>query len=78
LTYPVLAPPPGLDIDARFRPEDAARNAGPLPILLTRVGRERPEIAATVQAFTAEADIHEAADGYRRPARPAQLRHPRP
>jgi acetyl esterase/lipase len=60
LTYPVLAPPPGLDIDSRFRPVDALRNAGLLPILLTRVGRERPEITATVEAFTAEADIHQA------------------
>jgi acetyl esterase/lipase len=60
LTYPVLAPPPGLDIDARYRPVDAVRSAGPLPILLTRVGRERPQIAATVEAFAAEADIHQA------------------
>jgi acetyl esterase/lipase len=60
LTYPVLAPSPRLDIGSRFRPVEAVRNAGPLPILLTRVGRERPEIAATVAAFTAQADIHQA------------------
>jgi len=59
LTYPVLAPIPGLDVDARFRPVDAVRGAGQLPILLTRVGRERPPIAATVDAFTAEAEIHQ-------------------
>jgi dienelactone hydrolase len=60
LSYPVLAAPPGSDIDARFRPVDAVRSAGQLPILLTRVGRERPQIAATVEAFTAEAAIHQA------------------
>lgn len=55
LTYPVLAPLPGRDVDSRFRPVDAVRNAGPVPVLLTRAGRERPEIAATVEAFLAEA-----------------------
>lgn len=60
LTYPVLAPLPGRNIDSRFRPVDAVRNAGPLPMLLTRVGRERPEVAATVEAFTAEAASHQA------------------
>ena len=59
-TYPVLAPLPGREPGARFRPVDAVRVAGALPILLTRVGRERAEIAATVAAFTAEAELHHA------------------
>lgn len=58
LTYPVLAPLPGRDVDARFRPAEAVRTSGELPILLTRVGRERAEIAATVEAFTQEAERH--------------------
>ena len=56
-TYPILAPPPG-HLDARFRPVDAVRAAGELPILVTRVGRERAEVAATVEAFRAEAELH--------------------
>lgn len=59
-TYPVLAPLPGRDPGARFHPVEAVRTAGALPILLTRVGRERPEIAATVEAFTAQAALHRA------------------
>jgi acetyl esterase/lipase len=57
-TYPVLAPLPGREPGTRFRPVGAVRAAGALPILLTRVGRERAEIAATVAAFTAEAELH--------------------
>lgn len=55
LTYPVLAPLPGWDVDRRFHPADALAGAGKVPILLTRVGRERPEIAAGVDAFIAAA-----------------------
>jgi acetyl esterase/lipase len=55
-TYPLLAPLPGWEVDERFRPVEAVRSAGTLPILLTRVGRERPEIAVTVEAFVAEAE----------------------
>lgn len=61
MTYPLLAPLPGWDIDARFRPVEAVRAAGSLPILLTRVGRERAEIAATVEAFAASAELHRVA-----------------
>ena len=57
-TYPLLAPLPGPELDTRFRPMVAVRAAGALPILLTRVGRERAEVAATVAAFTAEAELH--------------------
>lgn len=55
-TYPLLAPLPGWEVDERLRPVDAVRSAARLPILLTRVGGERPEIAATVEAFVAEAE----------------------
>jgi dienelactone hydrolase len=55
-TYPLLAPLPGWEVDGRFRPVEALRSTGTLPILLTRVGRERPEIAATVEAFVTEAE----------------------
>jgi acetyl esterase/lipase len=54
-SYPVLAPLPGQDVDPRFKPTDAVATAGTLPIVLTRVGRERPPIAATVDAFVTAA-----------------------
>jgi acetyl esterase/lipase len=60
-SYPLLAPLPGWDVDARFRPVEAVHSAGSVPILLTRVGREQPEIAATVAAFTASAERHQVA-----------------
>ncbi len=66
LTYPLLGGVPGL----RFRPADAveavgaaaaagvagAMRAHALPIVLTRVGLERPAIAATVETFVSMAD----------------------
>lgn len=52
-TCPVLAPLPGWGLrPGRFRPVDALRTAGRLPVVLTRVGREHPGIAATVAEFT--------------------------
>ncbi|MBY8877714.1 alpha/beta hydrolase [Streptomyces sp. PLK6-54] len=52
LTYPVLAPLPNWGLAAdRFRPAEALRGAGSLPVVLTRVGQELPEIAATVEEF---------------------------
>ncbi len=59
-TYPLLAPPPGWDLGARFHPVESVRTVGALPILLTRVGRERPQIAAAVEAFVAAAELHRA------------------
>ncbi|MFD7130900.1 alpha/beta fold hydrolase [Streptomyces sp. NPDC059894] len=51
-TYPVLAPLPNWGLaDSRFHPADALAGAGTLPVVLTRVGRETPEIAATVEEF---------------------------
>ena len=54
-TYPVLAPLPGWEVDPGFRPAEAVESAGDLPIVLTRVGRERPPVAATVEEFTSVA-----------------------
>jgi acetyl esterase/lipase len=53
--YPLLAPLPGWEVDPRFRPVETVESAGDLPIALTRVGRESPPIAATVEAFTTAA-----------------------
>ncbi|MFE7775800.1 alpha/beta hydrolase [Streptomyces sp. NPDC057445] len=56
-TYPVLAPLPNWGLaDSRFRPAHMVRGAGQLPIVLTRVGLERPEIAATVEEFLTAAE----------------------
>ncbi|MFC6061158.1 alpha/beta hydrolase [Streptomyces ochraceiscleroticus] len=57
-SYPMLAPLPSWGLGgSRFRPAEAVRGAGRLPFVLTRVGRERPEVAATVEEFlTAAAD----------------------
>ncbi|MFJ6835569.1 alpha/beta fold hydrolase [Streptomyces sp. NPDC091209] len=55
-TYPVLAPLPNWAlVDSRFRPAVAVRTAGRLPIVVTRVERERAEIAVTVEEFLATA-----------------------
>ncbi|MFJ4986175.1 alpha/beta hydrolase [Streptomyces sp. NPDC088732] len=56
-TYPVLAPLPNWGmVEARFRPAAALRTAGSLPVVLTRVGREAPDIAATVADFLSAAE----------------------
>jgi hypothetical protein len=60
LTYPVLAAPPQGHGEERFQPTLALAGAGELPIVLTRVGRERPQLA------TAVADFLAAASAYRR------------
>ncbi|MET9532566.1 dienelactone hydrolase family protein [Streptomyces sp. NPDC006649] len=58
-SYPVLAPLANWGLtDTRFRPAAALRTAGALPIVLTRVGRERVEIAATVEEFLTAATAH--------------------
>lgn len=59
LTYPVMAPLPSWDVDHRFRPVDAVQAASGVPVLLTRVGRERADVAATVDAFLAAAQAHD-------------------
>ncbi|MFJ2822017.1 alpha/beta fold hydrolase [Streptomyces toxytricini] len=56
LTYPLLAPPPAWGVPGgRFRPAEAVRESGGLPVVLTRAGRESPEFAATVEDFLAAA-----------------------
>ncbi|MGW4544886.1 alpha/beta hydrolase [Streptomyces violaceorubidus] len=56
-TYPVLAPLPNWGLSGtRLRPARAVANAGDLPVVLTRVGREMPELAATVEEFLAAAE----------------------
>jgi len=62
LTYPVLAPLPGWPDDPRFRPVEAVTEAGDLPLVLTRVGRENPAIAEGVEAFVAAATKLEIVD----------------
>jgi acetyl esterase/lipase len=52
-SYPVLGCPP--QYGPRFQPAQAVTEAGDLPIVLTRVGLERPDIAATVEAFVTAA-----------------------
>jgi pimeloyl-ACP methyl ester carboxylesterase/dienelactone hydrolase len=56
-TYPVLAPLPNWGLaESRFRPAAAVRTAGQLPIVVTRVGLERAEIAVTVEEFLTAAE----------------------
>ncbi|MFE9836653.1 alpha/beta fold hydrolase [Streptomyces sp. NPDC005551] len=55
-TYPIMAPLPNWGMTCRFRPADAVAHAGALPVVLTRVGLEVPEIAATVEEFLAAAE----------------------
>ncbi|MGA5300501.1 alpha/beta hydrolase [Nucisporomicrobium flavum] len=50
-TYPLLSMFPGWPPDPRFAPVDAVASAGTLPVVLTRAGLERPEVAAGVSAF---------------------------
>ncbi len=56
LTYPVLEPLPNWGLDpAGLSAVCAIRGAGALPVVLTRVERESPAIAATVAEFAAAA-----------------------
>ncbi|MEV5663727.1 alpha/beta hydrolase [Streptomyces flaveolus] len=56
-TYPVLAPLPNWGMSGtRFHPVRAVAKAGDLPVVLTRVGLEMPEIAAGVEEFLAAAE----------------------
>ncbi len=55
--YPVLAPLPVWGMaGSRFHPARAVAQAGDLPVVLLRAGRETPEIAGTVEAFVSAAD----------------------
>jgi hypothetical protein len=50
-------PLPGWDVDPRFRPAEVVADAGALPIVLTRVGHEAPNVAATIEPFCAAASV---------------------
>ena len=89
LTNPLLDALPGHHVEPFFRPIAAvddvgaaawagvagAMRANALPIVLTRLDPERPEVAATVEAFTAAAEAAQASltivDGRTHVARPA-------
>jgi acetyl esterase/lipase len=61
LTYPLVAPPEGWPVDPHFRPIEAVTHAGDLPIVLTRVGLERPDVAVHVDEFAtvaAKGNLH--------------------
>ena len=62
-SYPACRPleetPPGVHVPIALA--DAVADAGDLPLLLTRVGLERPEIVPTVAEFVAAADAAGAA-----------------
>ena len=51
LTYPVAHAIPEWGVEPRFDPVLAVPDSGPLPILLTRVGQDRPEFISGVAAF---------------------------
>ncbi|MGH3496629.1 MAG: alpha/beta hydrolase [Nocardioidaceae bacterium] len=51
LTYPIIDSLPDRKVDLAVRPIDALADAGDLPIVLTRVGRERAEAASAVAEF---------------------------
>jgi acetyl esterase/lipase len=55
LTYPGLIPFPGWTVDPRFRPVEAVPSAGPLPIILTRAGRDFPPVTEGTRLFLAAA-----------------------
>ncbi|MER6010550.1 alpha/beta fold hydrolase [Streptomyces bluensis] len=85
-TYPILAPLPSWGaVDSRFRPADAVNGAGRLPVVLTRVGLENAEIAATVEDFLAAAkecgtgveviDVPDARHGFESIGHTEQSRH---
>ncbi|GIE83233.1 hypothetical protein Aph02nite_91830 [Actinoplanes philippinensis] len=54
-TYPLLAPLAGWPVDPAFRPIEAVTGSGTLPIVLTRAGLERPDVAEAVQEFVTAA-----------------------
>ncbi len=59
MTYPVLAPlPTSGPVDLGILPSAAVEHAGLLPVVLTRVGLERPAVSATVDGFLAAASAH--------------------
>ncbi|MEV7327157.1 hypothetical protein [Micromonospora sp. NPDC093244] len=58
LTYPLLVPFPGWDVDARFLPVDALAAGPGVPLVLTRAGRDIPPVLAGIDAFLPAAASH--------------------
>jgi acetyl esterase/lipase len=52
-TYPRLVPKKERDVDPRYRPIQAVGGAAGLRFVLTRAGREEPELAGAVEDFLA-------------------------
>ncbi|MCG5447856.1 MULTISPECIES: dienelactone hydrolase family protein [Micromonospora] len=51
LTYPLLVPFPGWDVDARFLPVEALSSGAGVPLVLTRAGQDIPPVLAGIDAF---------------------------
>ncbi|MEV4656328.1 hypothetical protein [Micromonospora sp. NPDC049301] len=59
LTYPLLIPMPGWEIDERFLPVRALDTGGGVPLVLTRAGRDIPPVLAGIEEFLAAATTHD-------------------
>lgn len=69
MTYPVLAPPPGWDVEARFDPVAAASTATKLPMLLTGSGTStRTSRALRTRSWTRPAPMGRCSKSSRSPA----------
>ncbi|MGW5561408.1 alpha/beta hydrolase [Micromonospora sp. NPDC003944] len=55
LTYPLLVPFPGWEVDARFLPVDALDAGTGVPLVLTRAGQDIPPVLAGIDAFLPKA-----------------------
>ncbi|MCG5446437.1 hypothetical protein NIE79_005136 [Micromonospora sp. NIE79] len=51
LTYPLLVPFPGWEVDARFLPVEALSAGTGVPLVLTRAGQDIPPVLAGIDAF---------------------------
>ncbi|MEW2146092.1 hypothetical protein AB0869_25100 [Micromonospora vinacea] len=51
LTYPLLIPFPGWEVDARFLPVEALSAGTRVPLVLTRAGQDIPPVLAGIDAF---------------------------
>ncbi|MEU8423972.1 hypothetical protein AB0C15_24185 [Micromonospora sp. NPDC048835] len=51
LTYPLLVPFPGWEVDARFLPVEALDAGTGVPLVLTRAGQDIPPVLAGIDAF---------------------------
>ncbi|WCN79793.1 dienelactone hydrolase family protein [Micromonospora sp. LH3U1] len=51
LTYPLLLPFPGWEVDTRFLPVEALASGRDVPLVLTRAGQDIPPVLAGIDAF---------------------------